>query len=288
MYFIMLTFFCLLLWKIPDSIWEKLGNPKLLVLNRRLTLTQSGQQTWTWMQTGQGEWPSYKFYGSFLSEMQKLIRLYGGSPKTVIESLKKPLLQDIRFETKLAQIRLGGIVQFISMILMTWVFIIVSRLILNRTFELRSLTVIATLQIIGLISFSVIEGWKRRQIFNGYDLVYEVMVTLIALLPIGISLKEKKEKSGVDRFLAQKGLPIELERVRRNLQKAILQWKDFGKPIEVTLNELLDDIRFAQEMAQAKLLKQMDAFKFLIAAVFFLPAYLFDLYLMVNSFFSLN
>ena len=288
MYFILLTLLCLLLWKIPDSVWERAGHPKLLALKPRVSLVQRGQLTWSWIQTGQGEWPSYKFYGTFLTDMQKLIRLYGGSPKTVIESLKKPLLQDIRFETKLAQVRFGGIVQFISMSLMTWVFIIASRLILNRTFELNSLAVIAILQLLGLVSFSVIEGWKRRQIFKGFDLAYEVVVTLIAILPIGISLKEKKEKSGVDRFLAHKELPKELERVRRNLQEAILQWKDFGKPVELTLNELLDDIRFSQEMAQTKLLKQMDGFKFLIAAVFFLPAYLFDLYLMVNSFFSLN
>lgn len=288
MYFIIVTFFCLLLWKIPDSAWEKVGHPKSFTFKTRVSLVQRGQLTWSWIQTGQGEWPSYKFYGTFLSEMQKLIRLYGGSPKTVIESLKKPLLQDIRFETKLAQIRLGGIVQFISMSLMTWIFIIVSRLILNRSFELKPLAFIAILQVLGLVSFSVIEGWKRRQIFKGFDLAYEVMVTLIAILPIGISLKEKKEKSGVDRFLTHKELPMELERVRCNLQEAILQWQDFGKSIELTLNELLDDIRFAQEMAQSKLLKQMDGFKFLIAAVFFLPAYLFDLYLMVNSFFSLN
>lgn len=288
MYFILLSLLCLLLWKLPDSLLEKLAQYKLQALTPRMTLVQKGQLTWSWIQTGQGEWPQYKFYGAFLREMQKLIRLYGGSPKTIIESLKKPLLQDIRFETKLSEIRLGGVVQFIAMGLMTWVFVLTSRLILKRSFEFESLAVIAGLQAFGLIGFFIIEKYQRQKIFRGYDLAYEVLVTLIAILPIGISLKEKREKSGVDRLLAKNDLPHDLERVRRNLQDALLQWKDFGKPIESTLSELLDDIRFAQEMAQSKLLKRMDGFKFLIAAVFFLPAYLFDLYLLVNSFFNLN
>lgn len=280
---------CFGIYFFPDSLLDNLSLKSLKPnFARPKNLVTRGNETWIWIQSGEGEWPDYKFYGSFLAEMQKLIRLYGGSPKTVVEAIKRPLLQDIRFEAKLSEIRRGGIAQFMAMSLMTWAFVFMSRFVLGRAFEIQSLSVIAILQGIGLLAFIFIEKLKRQQLFKGYDLAYETLVTFLALIPIGISLKEKQEKSGVDRFLSTKDLTSDIERVRQGFHDALTQWKDFGKPIEITLNELLDDIRFAQELAQAKLLKQMDAFKFLIAAVFFLPAYLFDLYLMVNSFFSLN
>jgi len=286
---IVIVLTCFAIYFFPDSLLDRLSFKSVIPkISRPKSLVTKGNETWRWIQSAQGMWPEYKFYGHFLADMQKLIRLYGGSPKSIVEALKRPLLQDIRFETKLSDIRLGGIVQFVAMSLLTWAFVILSRVILGRSFEMSSLGIIALLQALGLIAFIAIEKYKRQKLFMGFDLAFEVLVTLMALIPIGISLKEKQEKSGVDRFLSCKKLGPDIERVRQSFHDALVQWKDFGKPIEKTLNELLDDIRFAQEMAQTKLLKQMDGFKFLIAAVFFLPAYLFDLYLMVNSFFSLN
>src|SRR5690606_27903402 len=120
---------------------------------------------------------------------------------------------------------------------------------------------------------------------RGYDQAFEGIVTLQALIPLGLSLKEKRDKSGVDRFLALQGLSPELDRVRRSLSQLLTQWKDFGRPVEAGLADLCDDVRFAAEMAQERLLKKMNALKFVIAALFFLSAYLVDLLAMVQGLF---
>mgnify|MGYP003672101902 CR=1 FL=1 len=286
-----IVFISLLIWILPDEIWHKLQQTlyltKKLTINRR-GLVYRGNLAWQWTQTGQGPWPDYKFYGNFLREVQKLTKLYGSTPKASLDRIKKPLLQDIRFETKLREIRFSGLGQFVAMALMTWTFMVVSRLILERPFELPLLFSILFIQTVGLITFLQIESFKRKKAFHGFDLAYEGLVTLQALLPLGISTKDKQEKSGVDQFLSLKTKNLDLDRVRRNLAQSLAQWRDFGRPIEDIIEELVDDVRFAQEIAQAKLLKQMHAIKFLIAALFFLSAYLLDLMAMVNSFFTLK
>ncbi len=274
------------LWFLPESLWEK---GQSLWLKRgfkvRPGLVKRGQSAWQWAQTGEGPWPDYKFYGALLRELQRLAKLYGATPAASLERIKRPLLQDLRFETKLREIRLGCLSQFFAMALMTWTFMIVSRLILGRAFELPLCALILALQCGGLLLYVAIERKARKKTFYGYDQAYEGVVTLQALIPLGLSLKEKREKSGVDRFLSIKNAPAELERVRRSLASLLGQWKDFGRPIEAALADLGDDIRFAQEVAGERLLKRMNALKFFIAALFFLSAYLLDLLALVNAFF---
>lgn len=273
------------IWFLPDRLWEKLLTLRQVKLVRNVSLVSRGKAAWVWVQTGQGEWPDYKFYGHLLRELQRLTKLYGATPQASLERIKRPLLQDLRFETKLREIRLSGLAQYFAMALMTWMFMFLSRLILGREFELSLCLVVIFLQVSGTALYLAIESLARKKTFNGYDMAYEGLVTLQALMPLGLSLKEKREKSGVDRFLVLKNLSPELERVRRNLSTLLGQWKDFGRPIEASLVDMVDDIRFAAEIAQESLLKRMNAVKFFVAALFFLSAYLLDLLSMVNAFF---
>ncbi len=290
--FILLIFIVsFIIWYLPDRLWVELSTSfskfNSLKLGKR-SVMHCGNETWQWVQTGEGQWPEYKFYGGFLREIQKLTKLYGSNPKIALDQLKKPLLQDIRFETKIRETRLSGLAQYIAMALMTWTFMIVSRLILERPFEVPLLLLILMIQLTGFILFLKIESYKRNKAFYGFDLAYEGLVCLQALLPLGISTKEKQDKSGVDRFISLKTKNSDLERVRRNLTQSLAKWRDYGRPIEVVIEELVDDVRFAQEIAQTKLVKQMHTIKFMIAALFFLSAYLIDLMAMVNSFFTLK
>lgn len=276
------------IWFIPERFWESFQNFKGLQIKQRYGLVHKGKQAWQWVQTGEGEWPDYKFYGSLLRELKRLTKLYGATPAASLERIKRPLLQDLRFETKLREIRLGGLAQFFAMALMTWTFMTLSRLILEREFDLLLCSLILALQVIGASLYLFIEAKARKKAFGGYDLAYEGLVTLQALMPLGLSLKDKREKSGVDRFLSEKRLPSELERVRRTLSNLLDQWRDFGRPIEAALVDLVDDIRFAQDIAGEALLKRMTAFKFFVAALFYLSAYLLDLLAMVNGLFAIE
>lgn len=276
------------IWFLPETFWDKLQNFKQLRFKHKLTIVGRGKAAWEWVQTGEGQWPEYKFYGELLRELQRLSKLFGATPAASLERIKRPLLQDLRFETKLREIRLSGLSQFFAMALMTWTFMVMSRLILDRSFETGLCVTILMLQILGTAIYLLLEGRLRAKTFKGYDSAYEGLVTLQALIPLGLSLKEKREKSGVDRFLSKQKLSAELERVRRSLTTLLTQWKDFGRPIEAALVDLVDDIRFAQEVAQERLLKQMNAIKFFIAALFFLSAYLLDLLAMVQSLFSVE
>tara|TARA_R110000868_G_scaffold80095_7_gene227825 strand:- start:659 stop:1528 length:870 start_codon:yes stop_codon:yes gene_type:complete len=275
-----------LIWYSPMHWWARAGEPlKFKTSFLKQSLVQRGKGAWSWIQSGEGEWPNYKFYGDLLRELQRLSKLYGATPKASLERIKRPLLQDIRFETKMREIRLSGLSQFLAMALMTWSFMILSRLILSREFDATLLLFIGALQLIGVVLYLGLEALVKDKVFKGYDSAYEGLVALQALLPLGLSLKEKRDKSGIDHFLAKKELSADLERVRRQLQVALAQWKEFGRPLEQVLADCLDDIRFAQELAQERLIKRMNGLKFLIAAVFFLSAYLLDLLALVNSFF---
>ncbi|MFX3675429.1 MAG: hypothetical protein ACN6I6_00175 [bacterium] len=284
MSYLLVVLFTLALWKLPDRFYI---NAFALIRFKRpkVGLVARGKHAWSWVQNGEGEWPNYKFYGELLRELQRLTKLYGATPKASLERIKRPLLQDLRFETKMRELRLSGLMQFMAMALMTWTFMVLSRLILGRDFDPTFLILIATLQALGIVLYLGLENIVKKKVFNGYDCAYEGVVALQALLPLGLSLKEKRDKSGVDRFLAKKALPLDLERVRRQLQIALAQWKEFGRPLEQVLADNLDDIRFAQEVAQESLIKRMNGLKFLIAALFFLSAYLLDLLALVNSFF---
>ncbi len=283
---ILFVLFLALIWFSPLSWWS-LSSEHFKFSSSLFSpsLVRRGKLAWLWIQSGEGEWPNYKFYGDLLRELQRLTKLYGATPKASLERIKRPLLQDIRFETKMREIRLSGIAQFMAMALMTWSFMVLSRLILGREFDATFLILIATLQASGIALYLGLENIVKKKIFNGYDCAYEGVVALQALLPLGLSLKEKRDKSGIDHFLAKKDLSVDLERVRRQLQIALTQWKEFGRPLEQVLADNLDDIRFAQEMAQERLIKRMNGLKFLIAALFFLSAYLLDLLGLVNSFF---
>lgn len=288
MFFFLLVLLAVGLWFLPSVIWLKLDSLTSSAKSLRLirpSLVANGKQAWHWVQTGEGEWPEYKFYGSLLRELQRLTRLYGATPKASLERIKRPLLQDIRFETKLREIRLSSISQFVAMATMTWSFMILSRLILDRSFEFGILTIIASLQIAGLLIFLFIEKYMRTKAFHGFDKAYEGLVALQALLPLGLSLKEKRDKSGIDHFLSLKRLGIDLERVRRQCVITLTQWKELGRPLETVLAEMVDDINFAQDMAQCLLIKRMNGIKFLVGGIFFLSAYLLDLLALVNSFF---
>lgn len=276
------------IWFIPERFWESFQNFKGLQVRRHYGLVHKGKQAWQWVQTGEGEWPDYKFYGQLLHELKRLTKLYGATPAASLERIKRPLLQDLRFETKLREIRLSGLAQFLAMALMTWTFMTLSRLILGRDFDFILCAVVLSLQVIGSVLYLWVESLARKKTFRGYDLAYEGLVTLQALMPLGLSLKEKRDKSGVDRFISEKSLPVELERVRRTLASLLDQWRDFGRPIEAALVDLVDDIRFAQDIAGEALLKRMTAFKFFVAALFFLSAYLLDLLAMVNALFAIE
>lgn len=276
------------IWFLPEKFWDSLRVFKQLKFKPSYGLVHKGKQAWNWIQTGEGEWPEYKFYGSLLRELQRLTKLYGATPKASLERVKRPLLQDLRFETRLREIRLSGLSQFFAMALMTWLFMFLSRLILGRAFDPFLCSMILFLQVSGTALYLFVESWARKKIFIGYDSAYEGLVTLQALMPLGLSLKEKRDKSGVDHFLGSKKLPPALERVRRTLSQLLEQWRDFGRPIEAQLVDLVDDIRFAQEIAGETLLKRMNGFKFFVAALFFLSAYLLDLLAMVNSLFAVE
>lgn len=228
------------------------------------------------------ELPRYKFYTGLIHLILSYGRNYGASILGIVRKIRQGIIMDYQFERKLQSEFFGGLVQFVLIGFMTWIFIFISDSIIcaETLFSVRFL--VGGLQIFGVVLyFFIYFGWRKKN-FLIYSKYFSGLYVLDSLSEVGVSLQLMLEQSGVEKL-------FEINKrkfcyVDNRLENAIEASRKQGMPIKKELDDIINEVWFLQEQQFGKFVKQMAGLKFVILALFFLSAYFVYLFSLFGHF----
>lgn len=226
----------------------------------------------------------YKFYANLASEVATSAQRFGIPQTSFLKSLRAGLIQDLKFERKIAQELKAGFTQCLFIMIITWFFILFSISILSSQLPLGiSLTIIA-LQVSGFFVFSWFFRSLKQKIFNEYGAFFSVLFRLKGLLLVGHPLGQALQESGHTQLkLNSKKFHPLLQQLETSLVK--LQTKGVG--IQDDLDHLIDELWFQSDLDFEQFMKQLFALKLMIILIFYFSSYFLYLISLLSTFVSI-
>ena len=219
------------------------------------------------------QWPTlppYKFYTPILETILQYSTQYGVPITQHLKALRKCLIQDWEFEQKLTGhlFATGG--QIVTITSLTWGFGGFCQWMLQLWPEPSKLLLVGALQALGGVVFFILYQKRKIHLFRPYERCYQAVIAANILQHLGISLHSAKVQCSLD------GLPKSgpLGEIRERLQELFHQCHHQGHSIRDFLWELREELDFYLAEDFKKFLQFTAKIKFLILALFYLPAYL--------------
>lgn len=228
------------------------------------------------------ELPQYKFYTSLSQRVLEYGRRYGSPLRSTLLELREALGKDLHFEGKIRKELWGGLVQFLLVGLVTWVFVFLSMGLLELQLAPRTMFLMMGLQGGGLLSYWVLFRSFRVKYFSYFPSVFSSFYSLLILSEAGLSVRLSLQESGVISLLGirEKRFDFLFARSRELLER----WQSKGTPLKGELKELIYGARSLEEEAFQKFLKALAVSKFLILCLGFLSAYFVYLFSLFHVF----
>ncbi len=226
--------------------------------------------------------PKYKFYTALLEEIYIFKRQLGTSQEQNLKGLRLGLIQDGKFEKKIQAELLSGYWQFIFITAITWLFVYLSLVLLDRSLMFGLALKMVTIQSLGLLCFGFTFHALKKHRFAEYEkwffALYSLKTFLQAAKPVSLAIKE----SGVGQLFQSK--KVSFLPLRQSLEEMIFRLTKDGAPIQEDLKFCLDELWFKQECDFEAFLKHLMGLKLMIILVFFLGAYFLYLYSFISTF----
>ena len=222
-------------------------------------------------QNGSQDIPKYKFYTALILKLNHYGRLFGAPKKEMIDSLKKGVFEDFKFERKLKAVYLNFLSQAFAMTVMTWGFIYLVRKLMKVEVEPFQILLIVILQTLGPIVFSAAYLRLKLRMFKGYEIFFSSLYTMKVLSSVGVAatdLVKEAEIEGLAEFAKK-----DKRAVYMRVLEIISRLKQMGGPIRDDLDQLVSELWFLQEQSFEKFVKQTTALRFMVLALFYLSSY---------------
>ncbi len=225
---------------------------------------------------------SYKFYTNLLEELLTYKRQFGISLSKILIPIRNGIKKDFQFEKKIQNELLGGIVQFLFVSMITWLFSFMVYKMVNLGSSFTTKMIILVLQIIGLTLYCVIYRIQKNKQFRIFEIYFKVLFSLLSLMDVGLPSSKVLNNSNfhlIDEF-QDKHFFI----VNKKLKGLVDVYKNNGHQIKGDLEGLLEEIYFLQDERFEQFLKFLTLLKFSILSLFFLSAYFIYLFTLFSLF----
>lgn len=220
--------------------------------------------------------PQYKFYTSIVFMILTTSKKLGSSLHYPLSIIKKSLLKDIEFQTKLQGFIGETYSQFIVMMLICWGFTIYSGSMLNLEFDILLSLALFLWQLVGLISFYFIYRKETLNLEKSINPLYTNFLMYQALLNVSMPISQIKMNCDFNSLVNVKlrGADFYISRFFKLVEIREKYGKETGQEMEL----LLEDLNGFYDSTLAKCLKKMTVFKFIWLCVFYLSSYLISVY----------
>lgn len=257
------------------SNWQKLKkeNPALVVLNNFSTLEQSVKYGKFDQRV---ELPKYKFFTDLILELLQLHKKLGINLSLYLPKIRLELQRDYRFEKKVQELMINCAYQFLIIIAVTWGFIFFSSMMINVFPSGIVVVSILFLQFIGVVIFFYLKHFLYQKTFLELEKIIEKFYKFLSLIDVGIPMAKVLEYSQIAALsnTKEKNLTTYAQRVNQLL----IYWQQNGHSPKSEMSEILEDIWALKETLFEAFLKKLEVLKFIVLALFYLPAYFLYLF----------
>ncbi|MBC7714897.1 MAG: hypothetical protein H7177_16235 [Rhizobacter sp.] len=284
------------LFFLPESLWEKLWHNCLRFYAHLKTLESKnpfkrelvqGEKLLVMfpdieaklalgVKTTSMELPRYKFYTTLLFDLLQVHRKLGISLKQILPELRQNLIKDLQFESKMLSNVMGGNLQFFVITMTTWGFIFLSSALAELPLNFGFLFLILVIQSAAIFVFNFILSQMKKRIFTKFNHSIESLYLFVSLVEIGLPVSQVLSESKVLEGDLMKHKKF--SQLAGRLEALIGRWKDNGISPKIETGEVIKEIWHIKEVAFLEFLKQVEVLKFIVLALFFLPAYFIYLY----------
>lgn len=232
-----------------------------------------------------GRLPSYKFYSEVVEILLSLARRVGGTYQEPILFLREGLQEDRQFEKKLKEIILGCWFQMLMMLALTWAFMLGAMTIVEIPVSLTKLMLIGFWQALGLILLPLLLRFFRKRFFGDIGKLWKMLFILNSLARVPLSRTEIFTMAEIQELkkLKQRSLMHIVEKLKDLCQRSI----KLGGSYEEEVKYLMGELRFQEKWHFELFEKRLTVIKLALLSVFFLPAYLAFVFLLLGDLMAL-
>lgn len=216
--------------------------------------------------------PKYKFHTDLFKSIVTFSYLKGAPLKEPLTELRGILIEDQRFEARLKSHLEGSFIQMISMMLITWAFILFTYMITNIETSLNIKSLILFLQIIGISIFTFYYFKKKASEFKAYEVFFHGIISLKALGKIGVSIQEQISLIPLNQI--KDAEHTRLKFIKSEFINSLKLMSTQGQKIDDILDILLQETEFEQKQSFERFEKDILKLKFFVSAAFLLTGYL--------------
>ncbi len=269
------TLLLLLCWVIA-GIWlnEKKWWPRLSKLDGGLALNRWLQEWQLLSGTGAalsslGEIPTYKFFGHLAEAGLRHARSFGSFPRELLWEWRDGISRERNFDQRFSGIIWGALAQFSLFVVITWLFVWMSREPLELKISPWILGTMGGLQVSGVLLFAPLLYSLSKRRMRGMSELLKALYVLRALSGAGLSTSQVLKEAQLE-FLPKTQLIAPL---RERLHQLAILYQKQGGALGREAQMLLQEVWFLREETLGKLVKTGEALKLLFLIVFYAGAY---------------
>lgn len=225
--------------------------------------------------------PQYKFYGEVVEILLNLARKMGGNYQEPMLFLREGLQADRQFEKKLKEMVLGTWLQMGLMVALTWAFILGALSMVDVQVSTGKLILIFLWQGLGLAHLPFLLAFCRKRYFADIGKLWRMLYVLNSLCKVPLSRTEVLTIAGVTglKEIKQKSVLHISDKLRETCQRALQQ----GGSYESEVKNLMTELRFQEKWHFELFEKRLTVIKLALLSIFFLPAYLAFIFLLLGD-----
>lgn len=229
--------------------------------------------------------PRYKFYSEIIEGLLSLARRMGGNYQEALLFLRDGLQSDQQFEKKMKEARLGCWLQMLLIMVLTWAFVLAALSMVDIRVSWMKLACIGFWQVLGLALLPYLIAHYRNKYFSDIGLLWKMLYVLISLARVPLARSEIFSMAGIQELskINQKNLAPLVEKLKSTCREALKG----GGSYEGEVRYLMEELRFQEKWHFTMFEKRLSVIKLCLLAVFFLPAYLSFIFMLLGDLMTL-
>lgn len=283
------------------GIWERALARALMVFKNTLVSSGSAQSLALQMQELLAhpnmqlqsiEMISFKFYTILIKSLVKYSRQFGAPLSRPLKELVAALRKEEQALKQMWQSFVGGLMQFLIVVMITWLFIYALKFIIDYQVTLSILYKVTLLQLLGGIFYFVGFVVSYQKVMGGFDQAFYSVYTMRSLLQAGLPLSMVLNRSQMHDFMNSATNSISNAKsfghISKRLEYLTSHGLKQGAEILAPLNEIIDDLWVLHKNCFQHFNKLLLLIKFILLVMFFVPAYLLVSFDLVSGLMSHN
>lgn len=230
---------------------------------------------------GNSVFPEYKFYSDLTATILEMMRRFGGSTRESLSYVREGLQQDLQFEKKIKEVRLGTLFQMLLMTLITWGFIYCSLQVTEAEVGGIKLLGIFCWQSIGLLLLPMLINFFRKRYFHSIGKIWKTLFILKSLERTPLPRSEVfrlSEIQDIESISNGKLSPV-IQKIKKLCHDSL----KIGRSYETDLKNLMEELRFIENWHFSLFEKRLGGVKLFLLGFFFLPSYLSFIIILIGS-----